>query len=135
MSIEPVIFPDVELWATGWLRAALATRAETYAQNVLVGIVVPTTRRDRMVMFRRDGGRQLDAAREAPRLSVNVWGRTEQEVSDLARLVAALLWSAPDGEPVCRVQQLSGPSPIADEQPRRFMSFELITRGAELPTL
>lgn len=129
----PVVFPDVELWATGWLRNALATRAEPYAQDVLVGVVLPTTRRDRMVMFRRDGGPRLDATREAPRLGVNVWGGSEQEASDLARLVAALLWAAPDGNPVCKATQLAGPSPVADEQPRRYMTFELVTRGTELP--
>lgn len=128
----PVIFPDVELWATGWLRAALAARAEPYATDVLVGVVVPTTRRPRMVMVRRDGGRRLDATREAPRLGINVWGSSEQEAGDLARLVAALLWAAPDGSPVLRASQLAGPSPVADAQPRRYMTFELVVRGTDL---
>lgn len=128
----PVVFPDVELWATAWLRNALAQRGEPYAQGVLVGVVVPATRRPRMVMVRRDGGPRLDAVREAPRLGVNVWGGSEQEASNLARLVAALLWSAPDGNPVCKATQLAGPSPVADEQPRRYMTFELVVRGTEL---
>lgn len=128
----PVVFPDIELWATTWLRAALLERAEPYAQNVLVGVVLPTTRRDRMVMVRRDGGARLDVARDAPRMGVNVWGRTEQEASDLARLVAALLWSAPDGDPVCKATQMSGPSPVTDVQPRRFMSYEFVTYGTPL---
>lgn len=128
----PVVFPDVELWATGWLRAALAGRPEPYAADVLVGVVVPTTRRPRMVMFRRDGGPRLDATREAARLGVNVWGSSEQEASNLARLVAALLWAAPDGNPVCKATQLAGPSPVADEQPRRYMTFELVVRGTDL---
>lgn len=128
----PVVFPDVELWATTWLRAALTGRAEPYTQGVLVGVVLPTTRRPRMVMVRRDGGPRLDVAREAARLGVNVWGATEQEASDLARLVAALLWAAPDGNPVCKATQLAGPSPVADSQPRRYMTFELVVRGADL---
>lgn len=126
---EVVVFPDVELWAVGWLRTALAGRAEAYADDVLVGTVVPTTRQPRMVMFRRDGGARLDVAREAPRLGINVWGSNEQEATDLARLVAALLWAAPDGDPVLKATHLSGPSPIADAQPRRYLTFELITRG------
>lgn len=127
-----VVFPDVELWATGYLRSALASRPEPYAASVFVGTTVPSTRRDRMVTVRRDGGPRLDVAREAARLGVNVWGSTEQEASDLARLVRALLWAAPDGDPVCKVTELSGPSPIADEsgQPRRYATFELIVRGA-----
>lgn len=132
--LPAVVFPDVELWATGWLRTALAARPEAYAANVFVGTAVPSTRRDRMVTIRRDGGPRLDATREAARLGVNVWGKTEQEASDLARLVRALLWAAPDGNPVCRVDELAGPSPVADEsgQPRRFLTFELTVRGSDL---
>jgi len=129
-----VEFPDVELWATTYLRAALAARPEPYAAGVKVGVAVPATRSDRMVQVRRDGGPRLDATREAARLGVNVWGKTEQEVTDLARLVRALLGGGADGAPVCRVHELSGPSPVADEsgQPRRFMTFELVVRGVDL---
>jgi len=129
-----VEFPDVELWATTYLRAALAARPESYAAGVKVGVAVPATRSDRMVQVRRDGGPRLDMAREAARLGVNVWGKTEQEATDLARLVRALFGGAADGKPVCRVQELSGPSPVADEsgQPRRFLTFELVVRGSNL---
>lgn len=126
-----VVFPDLELWATGYLRTALAARTEPYAASVYVSNAVPDPRRDRMVTIRRDGGPRLDVVREAARIGVNVWGRTEQEASDLARLVAALLWAAPDGNPVCKVTQLSGVSPIADAQPRRYSTYELITRGVQ----
>lgn len=130
--LAPVAFPDVELWATGYLRSALAARSEPYAAGVLVGVIVPDVRRDRMVMVRRDGGPRLDQIRESARLSVRVWGRTEQEASDLARLVAALLWASPDGDPVLRVTQNSGPSPIPDEQPQRLMSFDVVVRGTQI---
>jgi hypothetical protein len=64
---------------------------------------------------------------------VNVFHTTEQKVGDLARTVSALLRAAADGLPVTRVVQTSGPSPIADASgPRRFMTFELTTRGTEL---
>lgn len=128
----PVLFPDVELWCAGWLRSALAGRTEPYAQNVYVGNTVPSPRRDRMVTFRRDGGPRLDQVRELARVGVNVWATSERDATDLARLVAALLWAAPDGAPVLRAQQVSGPSPVPDEQPRRFMSFELTVRGTNL---
>lgn len=129
---EVVVFPDVELWATGHLRSALAARAESYAADVFVSNAVPAGRRDRMVIVRRDGGPRLDVVREAARLTVRVWGKTEQEATDLARLVRALLWAAPNGAPVLKVSDLSGPSPVADEsgQPLRLMSFEVIVRGA-----
>lgn len=132
MSLPLVAFPDVELWAAGYLRTALAARAEPYAAGVFVSNAVPSTRRDRMVIVRRDGGPRLDAVREVARLGVNVWGSTEQEVTDLTRLVRALLWAAPDGKPVCKAVENSGPSSIPDAQPRRFMTFELTVRGSDL---
>jgi hypothetical protein len=88
-----------------------------------------------MVVVRRDGGPRLDVTRDQARLTVRVWGSTEQEATDLARLVAALLWAAPTGEPVIRVTQPTGPSPVADDsrQPLRLQTFELIVRGTDSP--
>lgn len=126
MTKPPVIFADLELWATGYLRAALAD----YGYPAMF---VSNTRGTQAtaVWVRRDGGAQRDLVHETPRLGVNVFAPTEQAVADLARTVSALLVAA-DTAPVIRVTQVSGPSPIADSTPRRFMTFELIVRGAEL---
>jgi hypothetical protein len=134
MQPPVIVFPDVELWACDYLKTALAARPESFADTVYVGVKVPDPRRDRMVIVRRDGGPRLDTVREAARLGVRVWATSEQDATDLARLVRALMWMAPDGSPVCRVNDLSGPSPVADEskQPLRFFSLELIVRGAPL---
>lgn len=134
MTRTPITFPDTELWATDWCRRALVGRSEPYAADVYVSNRVPDTRRDRMVIFRRDGGVRLDQVREQPRLTLRIWGPTEQEATDLARLVLALLWAAPDGAPLCAVPSISGPSPVADEsgQPLRLASADLIIRGTEL---
>lgn len=132
MTLQPigVIFPDVELWACTYLREALAARSETYPAVDYVGNRVPATRLPLMVVCRRDGGNS-DGLRDRARLSVRVWGETEQNTTDLARLVAALLWAAPDGAPVLKVVQQSGPTPVADEsgQPLRYLVFEIHTRG------
>lgn len=132
MQPPVIVFPDVEMWATTYLRAALSGRPESFASNVYVSNSVPDTRRDRMVVVRRDGGPRLDTVREAARLGVRVWATSEPDATDLARLIRALLWMAPDGNPVCKVNDLSGPSPVADEskQPLRFFTVELIVRGA-----
>ena len=133
MSLQPaaIVFPDAELWATGALRAALAGRAEPYAAGVKVSNAVPSTRPVRLVTIRRDGG-AANGVLDLPRLAVNVWAATDQDATDLARLVAALLWSLP-GDGVCvAMTQVAGPSPIADAQPRRFMSFEAALRGSDL---
>jgi hypothetical protein len=124
----PIIFPDVELWATAYLRTTLA--AHGYP-----GIFVSNQRGSQTsaVWVRRDGGPEQDKVLELPRLGINVFHTTEQKVGDLARTVSALLRAAADGEPVTRVHQASGPSPIPDASgPRRFMSFELTVRGANL---
>ena len=81
--------------------------------------------------MRRDGG-PAGQVLETPRLGVNVFHTTEQKVSDLARTISALLRAAADGLPVTRVVQTSGPSPIADSTPRRYLTFDLTVRGADL---
>lgn len=132
MTILPiVIHDDIELWACARLRAILATRSEPYAANVYVSNTTPTPRRDRMVIIRRDGGGRLDVVREAPRLGINVWAKTEQDANDLGRLVAALLAASPDGNPVSRVTITGGPYAVADESTheKRYITAELISKG------
>jgi hypothetical protein len=53
-------------------------------------------------------------------------------VSDLARKVDALVRAAPDGTPILHVQRLSGPSPVAGNQPQRMLMFDVIQRGTNL---
>jgi hypothetical protein len=134
MTFPVMVFPDVELWACQYLQAALADRPESFAADVYVGNVVPATRDPRMVVVRRDGGpvnRHWDHAR----LTVRVWGSSEQEATDLARLTAALLWAAPTGDPVIRVDQPTGSTPVADDsrQPLRLLTFEVTVRGTNAP--
>lgn len=134
MSWQPaaVVFPDIELELTGRYRTALAARAESYAANVYVSNTVPTTRRDRMVIVRRDGGTQGEM-RDQPRVTINVWAKSEADATNLAALVMGLAPSFADGDPIVAVPTLgrSGPFPVADEsgQPLRSMSIEFHTRG------
>jgi hypothetical protein len=127
MSPTPVIFPDVELELVGYLRTALAAHGypDTFVSNRRES--QPTA-----VWVRRDGGPTLDVVREAARVGVNVYALTEQAVTNLARTVSALLRTAADGDPVVKVEQSMGPSPIADASPRRYMTFEVWVRGTQL---
>lgn len=129
----PLLFPDVELLLTTRLRALIDARPEPYAWAVFVGNAVPKQRRDRMVIVRRDGGNRA-GHRDNARVGLNVWAPTEQEATDLARLVAALMYALPTGAPILAVTQLSGPTPIAEEskQSRRYLVFEVATRGTSL---
>lgn len=135
MTLQPtaILFPDAELWATGRIRGELAGRVESYAQNVYVSNAIPATRRDRMVVVRRDGG-PARGLFDHPRLSVQVWAKSDQDATDLARLVSALMRLLP-GDGVCTaISQNSGPNPVADTsgQPLRYMVFDATTRGEML---
>ena len=123
----PILFPDVELVLTGYLRGALPDYG--YA-DVPVGIRRTTAPTE--VWVRRDGGPALDQVREGARVGVNVFAPKEQDATDLARTVSALLRAAAGTGPILRVTQGLGPSPIADATPRRYMTFECVVRGIEL---
>jgi len=134
MTFQPprVIFPDVELWATGYLRAALAARPESYATGAFVSNKKPSANRRKTVVVRRDGGPQRGLF-DFPRLAVRVWDDDEQTASDLARLVQALLVVSPGNGPVVAASVLSGPQGIPDDsQPQKYLSVELQTRGSAL---
>jgi hypothetical protein len=122
----PIIFADVELWCTGYLRTELA--AHGYPGMSVVNARTTTTPQ---VWVRRDGGPTLDRLRESARLGVNVYAPSEQAVTDLARTVSALLRAAASPT-VLQVTQTLGPSPIADNTPRRYMTFDVICKGALL---
>lgn len=107
---QPILFPDAERLAINVLTTGLGNRPEPYAQDVYLAATEPQTRRRRQVIIRRDGGTRLDLVREAPRLTLRVWGRDQDEAADLARLVAALLGAAADGStPIVRVDRITGP--------------------------
>lgn len=136
MTILPiVIHDDIELWATTRLRELLTARNEPYTDNVYVSNTVPSVRRDRMVIIRRDGGGRLDAVREAPRLGIRVFVKAgknaEQDANNLGRMVAALLAASPDGDPVSRVTVTGGPYAVADEssQELRYIIAEIVSKG------
>ena len=134
MILPVILFPNIELWATAALRAMLVARTESYTDGVYVSNKVPNPRRDRMVIVRRDGGPRLDMVREAPRLGIRVWDLNDQDATDLALMANALLCASPDGLPVCKVTQQSGPSWTTDESdlPILYSTFELIVKGQQL---
>jgi hypothetical protein len=121
-------FPNVTKWVCVYLRAQLAGDYSTVrVSDIYKGSDVE-------VWVQRDGGPGLDQVREAARIRINCFhaSPTSEAVDDLARRVSTLLRSCADGAPVVKATQTSGPSPIADTLPRRFLSFELIVRGTDL---
>lgn len=126
MTLPVVVFPDVELWTTEYLRTALAD------STVFVGNVDKSTKTKRVIV-RRDGGPTLSPVTEAARLGVRVFAPTEQAATDLARLVQAHLSASPGNGPVRRYRGLSGPSAVADPAgPLRYFTCELTVVGSAL---
>jgi hypothetical protein len=122
--------PDGTVVYAGKLHTALAGRPEACAQDVYVSNSVPSSRRDRMVIVRRDGGNEGEM-RDRARVSLQIWATKAQEATDLARLVAALCKTFQDGDPIVSVVPLSGPTAIDDPsgQPLRYITAEFHTRG------
>ena len=123
-------YPDAELVAVTFLRAALASRSEPYAAGVTVFTKPePGANTDKRVRIRRVGGTQLHLAADSPRLQVQVGYDTgamtdEKHRQDLAQLVWALLRSMAGAEvsvpgwpvPVTcyRVATFGGPANLPD---------------------
>lgn len=140
-QLPAVIFDDIELWACGYVRPLLVARSEPYTDNVFVSNEIPknaTTakpeRRDRMVIFRRDGGTRLGRVFDQPRLSADIWATTKADAIDLARMVSALLDASPGDANVKSCVTSSGPTRIQDpsEQPRVYLTFNLTAKGTDL---
>jgi hypothetical protein len=133
MTLQPPeqLAPDTELVVTGLLRTALTARTEPYAASVRVSNTKSDTSA-RQVTVRRDGGPQRGLF-DFPRLGVNVWAATEQDVINLAALVQALLLDSPGTAGIVQATSLSGPTPIPDAAgPRRYLTLELKIRCADL---
>lgn len=128
--MRPVIqMPDVELWSTGWIRAALTFRTEDYASSVYVDHKTPNPLKPYMVIVRNDGGHRVDMLHEAVLLAVNVYGPSQATADALARLVEGLLLSVRASSPVEKIDSQSSPMRIEDTQPRQYFVVEMTVRG------
>jgi hypothetical protein len=135
VTLQPVAATpiDAELWWITYLRASLTGRTEPYATGVYFDRRVPTTRRDRMVIVRRDGG-FVRGLFDFPRVSLDVWAKTEQDATNLAALMVGLALGAPLDSDVVSVTHISGPNDVADPsgQPRRQSLIEAKHRAVSL---
>lgn len=124
---------DADLWWIVYLRGAVVGRLESYAQNVYFDRRVPDPRRDRMVICRRDGG-NVTGLFDRPRVTFDVWAKSEQDAHNLASLMVGLALKAPGVNGCVRVEHLSGPNEVADPsgQPRRTVLIEATHRVALL---
>jgi hypothetical protein len=89
-----------------------------------------------MVIVRRDGG-ALDGLFDNPRVSLDVWAKTEKDATDLANLIVALAMVAPLSNAGCtNVIHVGGPNSVPDPsgQPRRQAVIEATHRAAIVTT-
>lgn len=135
MTMQPVAaLPiDADLWWIVYLRGALVGRPESYAQGVHFDRRVPNPRKDRMVIVRRDGG-NVTGLLDRPRITLDCWAKTDQDVANLASLVTALAFDAPGTNGCVRVEHLSGPNDVTEPsgQPRRTVLIEATHRTSVL---
>ena len=119
-----IIYPDSELWLTGELRSALT--------GVHVGIRVPTQRRPKEVIVRRDGGPEGFVI-ATQRFGIRCFAATEKQVSDLAdetsARVRALRFTG-----IARAVTTTSPFPVEDPSgvPCRYFTAEVAVRGTPL---
>lgn len=125
-----IVTPDVEMWATGWIRTALVIRPEPYVQGVVVDNKIPNPRPARLIAVRHDGGPRTNLLQTSARLAVNVLAGTEQDAADLSRLVEGLLLSVVNVPPVDEITSLSSITRVDDTVPRRYFTVQVLMRGA-----
>ncbi len=135
MTVETVVFPDVEAIVVAHLKQELAARGDTAA----VSTGIPSSRPPRLVRIRRTGGAQRDAVTDLPQMLVECWDTRSDLASGLGRLVRSLIqslpWDATHGGRVRHVFEMGGltyyPDPLSDS-PRYQFLVQLNVRGDAL---
>jgi hypothetical protein len=121
--------PDLELWATGYLRALLAARDRA---DVAVDVVEPTSETfpAALVIVRDDGGPRRSLVSWSRALGVSVLAgtrRRRQPAVDLARMLFGAMSDIElpriAGAPIASVDDANGPFRVAEAQDRTRMYF------------
>jgi hypothetical protein len=133
-SKPAVVFTDVEAWAVEYLSDALALIEDDFAADVTVTNVAPETIPARLVTVRDDSGPRSEHVTKTSSMAVNVWAASDEDASDLARLVVALLESSAGSGAVVGHESTFGPSRVPEPsgQPHWFATVDLIHRGVSL---
>lgn len=137
-----VIYSDLEMFLTGFIRAELAAVGTALAKDVFVSNQFPSPARPKTVVVRDDSGPSTSVITREPTVGITVLAGSDpsqgKEATDLALLVQAVVSDcarAAPGNPVAAVLESTGPYKVPDEtgQPRRYMTFTLSVTGAEFP--
>lgn len=133
-----VLYPDAVLTVVTYLQAALdADATHAYADGTVVRTREPNPFAAPVVTVRRVGGPD-SVVIDRPRIDLQVWHTDEQQATNLAELVRALMLAMPgvrSDVTVYKVTTFSGPSLIWDTDrnlPRFLLTFEVSVRGVAL---
>lgn len=131
-----VIFTDLELFLTGFIRGELVARGKTggFISNEFSPADKP--RPLFQVIVRDDGGPRSGVVTKTPTVGVTILGSdtfNKVQTADLALLVAAIVEGCARvaaNNPVAAVLNSNGPYKVPDDTgPRRYMTFELSVTG------
>lgn len=133
-----VIYSDLELFLTGFIRGELVARGKTggFISNEFSPSDKPTP--PFQVVVRDDSGPRSSVVTKTPTIGVTVLGSdtyNKAATTDLALLVCALVEGCARveaGNPVAAVLGSNGPYKVPDDtgHPRRYMTFELSVTGS-----
>lgn len=134
---ERVIFSDLELFLTGFIRGELAARGKVggFVSNEFSPPDKPMP--PFQVIVRDDSGPRSSVVTKSPMVGVTVLGSdayNKAATADLALLVFAIMEGCARveaGNPVAAVLESNGPYRVPDDtgHPRRYMTFELSVTG------
>lgn len=114
MSLEPIVFPDVEDLLVTYLTGEYALRGETAS----VHTAVPNPRPDRFVLVPRLGGQRLGLVVDAPTIGLETWALTDGQAASLMGLTRALIGALPGqalaGHQIYGVEEFAGPGNLPD---------------------
>lgn len=142
--VDPlVIHADLELFLTGWYRAALDARSEPVCQGVTVTNREPGPNEpfpDKLLVIRCDGGVDTSIITAERDVGLSVLAGTVEnpkDANDLARIVHALRTQIPavaPGNPVAAVLASRGPLAVPESQPRarRYIPVTFAVTGTPL---
>lgn len=120
---ELIVDPDAETVLVDYLAGELSGRPD-YA-TALVATRKPATMPPLMVRIMRTGGPRADLVQDAPQLTVDAYGETEEDASGLATICRALIQAGAlqgymGATPIGTVREFSGPSNMPDPQTSRI---------------
>lgn len=144
-----VIFTDVEMFLTGYIRSELAALpGQPYTGGFISNQFyspdpqVPRAEPPYQIIIRDDSGPDTSIITQEPTVGITVLLGDDpsqgQEATDLAQVVKMIVKDSPGiqpGNPVAAVLGATGPYKVPDEsgKPRRYMTFDLSVTGRPFP--